>query len=163
MHRALLLGLGLMLLRLPPPGSSSPKGLPENFGELLLPRIEEKLQLDPDQKEQVAVLRREFKEKCLDVHNQTKAEADKIRAAAKKAGLEDDLSTKRKLNGPALRMLQAFKELKAEYEPRLRAVLTEEQKKQYDVLRKEKPQPAGAKGDDKKGPPTKNADKGKSP
>jgi hypothetical protein len=153
MNCTLLLCLGLMLLPLPPLGSRARK-LPENFGELLPPRIEEKLQLDPDQKEQLAGLRREFKEKCLDVHNQTQAEVEKIRAAAKLTGLENDRATQRKLAAVATKMMNDYKGLRAEYEPRLRAVLTAEQKKLYDALRKEKP-PAAPKGDEKKGPPTK--------
>jgi Spy/CpxP family protein refolding chaperone len=147
MCRALLC-LGLMLL---PPLGRPARNLPPNFGELLPPRIEEKLQLDPDQKDQLAGLRREFKAKCLDIHDQTEAEVEKIRAAAKKAGTENARATKRQEANQMLEMMKHFDKLRAEYEPRLRALLTDEQRKQFDALRREKPPPAPPKGGQKKG------------
>src|SRR5438067_2187155 len=70
----------------PPPKTPLLATQPETFGELLPPRIEDKLDLDPDQKEQVGSLRREFKDKCTDVRDTTKTEVEKINAEAKKTG-----------------------------------------------------------------------------
>jgi Skp family chaperone for outer membrane proteins len=178
MLRVLLLCLGLILAlsgsgaegpkeppaKTPTPQKPAAPGPVDNFGELLLPRIEEKLKLDPDQKEQLASLRREFKDKCTDVRDETQAAVEKIRAAAKKEGRENDRATKRQLTAQTLEMMQRYRKLVAEYEPRLRALLTDPQKALYDELRKEKPRPMeGTKTDGKKETPRKNGDKGPPP
>jgi Spy/CpxP family protein refolding chaperone len=178
MPRLLLLCVGLIFAlsasggdgpQEPPAKPATPKkpaapAPADNFGELLLPRIEEKLKLDADQKEQLASLRREFKDKCTDVRDETQAAVEKIRTAAKKEGRENDRDTKRKLTAEAVAMMQRYQKLRAEYEPRLRALLTEEQKALYDELRKEKPKPlSDPKTDGKKEPPRKGSDKGPPP
>jgi hypothetical protein len=135
MRAAVLLGLlGLLAQDAKPPEKKEAKPpLPANFGQLLDPALEKRLGLNAEQRERLDQLREEFKEKCVEVHERTQAEAEKIRKGMEKP----DRATQRKLGELQLRMLRDYQKLRAEYEPKLRALLSEEQKKKYDALLRE--------------------------
>jgi hypothetical protein len=119
----------------PPPQVLGP---PDNFGQLLGPTIEKKLGLNAEQQERLEQLRAEFKEKCLALRDRTQAAVDKIRAAAMKEGKERDRSTSRQLRQEAVDMMRGYAKLRDVYDPKLRGLFTEDQKKQYEELLREK-------------------------
>jgi hypothetical protein len=106
---------------------------PESFGRLLPPAIHDRLGLSEEQKEEVARLQAEFREKCLAVRDEAWLATVKIRAA----GLRPpDRATKRKLTEVGMQSLKAFGRLSDEYEPKLRALLTDDQRREYDAWKK---------------------------
>jgi hypothetical protein len=106
---------------------------PESFGRLLPPAVHDRLKLSEEQKEEVARLQVEFREKCLAVRDEAWLAAAKVRAAGPRP---PDRATKRKLTEVGLQSLKAFGRLSDEYEPKLRALLTEEQRRDYDAWKK---------------------------
>lgn len=121
-------------------GQDKQKPPPDDpVARLLAPRVEEKLDLTPEQKEQVARLQKEFKQKYTELRDKTQKEVDKIKGPADKDGRELTRPERLKLNELARQLLKATQQLRGEYDPRLRAILTDEQKQRYDALRKEKP------------------------
>src|SRR5262245_19141503 len=118
----LLLGLtALAAVQTPPQKPAAPAGAPDNFGQLVPPAIQEKLDLSAAQKEKLAKLQQEFREKSNEVRNRTQEEVDKIRSTAGKEGKKLDRAAQRQLNEQFVEMLKSYQKLRGEYDPQLRA------------------------------------------
>lgn len=106
----------------------------DTFARLLPPEILDQLQLNEEQKEDLARLQREFRDKCLEVRAQAQNTAQKYRVLGKKPV---DRATQRQLADTAMLMVTALQKLKSEYEMKLRAALTEEQQRRYDAWKRD--------------------------
>src|SRR5262249_32309872 len=106
----------------------------ERFGQLLSPEVEEKLKLTGDQKEKVAKLQKDFTDKRKDALDKLRDGFDKARAAVQKARQDKDRDAMRQALQDMRTQYQDFQKLRDEFDTKLTALLTDDQKKQFDEL-----------------------------
>jgi Spy/CpxP family protein refolding chaperone len=103
---------------------AQPFGRARAGGPLIPAEAKDKLNLTADQKEKVAKLEKEFEEK-------NKEATDKTREAIQKAFQDRDAATRQKVRD----LREAPEKLRTEYESKLTALLTDEQKKKFEEAR----------------------------
>jgi Spy/CpxP family protein refolding chaperone len=113
-------------------------GLGSRIGQLLSPEDEAKLKLTDEQKEKVAKLQKEFREQNKETLDKLGDEFGKIREALRKARADQDRDSARKAMQDLRGQFQSFQKLRDQFDAKLSALLTDEQKKLYEELRKER-------------------------
>jgi Spy/CpxP family protein refolding chaperone len=148
--RLVVLGVGLLLVvTVPARGADdkepskapAPQRTPllQRLGQLLPPEVADKLHLTDEQKKQVAKLQDEFSEKRAALLGEVPEEAGKALDEIKKAR---DNGEKPKLGQaamPVVGKLLQVRQLRDDYDKKVRALLTDEQKKTLDELTRERP------------------------
>lgn len=150
--RHLTLGIGLAVLlaaggvraddkkddkKADPPRRGGFAGRLENFGGPLVPAdAQDKLKLTAEQKEKVEKLQKEYAEK-------EKETTGKAREAMQKAVRERDGDAIRKAAEQVRAAMQDARKLRDDYEGKVKALFTDEQKKTYEAALKERPRGFG--------------------
>jgi Spy/CpxP family protein refolding chaperone len=88
----------------------------------------------------VAKLQKEFQEQHKDALGKLAADFSKVRDAMRKAREDNDRDAIRQAMQDMRAQFQSFQKLRDEFDTKLSAVLTDEQKKQYDELKRERSQ-----------------------
>ncbi len=122
-----------------PPGDRAVRGfqgrLGGQTGPLLSDELKDKLKLTDDQKDKVSKLQKEFDDKSKDT-------AAKARDAITKAIQDQDPQAMQQIRD----QMQAVRTLRGEYQDKVVALLTEDQKKTYDAARPARPARTGRSG-----------------
>src|SRR5579862_8391676 len=104
-------------------------------GPLLVPELADKLKLTDDQKGKVEKLQKEFEDKVKD-------KTGKIRDELEQAIQNQDIETIRKLPELMRNIRQEAQKVRDDYEGKLKGLLTDDQKKTFEAVMKDRP-PAG--------------------
>jgi Spy/CpxP family protein refolding chaperone len=143
MKRSLLvaLGIGLLLVAAASASGADRERTPllQRLGQLLPPDVADKLNLTAEQKKQVAKLQDELSEKRAALLGEVPEEAGKALEEIQKAR---DNGEKPKLVPavmPLVGKVLELRQLRDGYDKKVRALLTDEQKKTLDELTKERP------------------------
>jgi Spy/CpxP family protein refolding chaperone len=99
-------------------------------GPLITAETKDKLNLTADQKEKIAKLEKEFEDK-------SKETMAKSRETIQKAIQEKDIAALQQMRD----VLQANRKLRTEYEGKVSALLTDEQKKKFEEIKKQPARP----------------------
>jgi hypothetical protein len=108
-------------------------------GQLLPPEVAENLQLTEEQKKQVVKLQDEFSEKRGTLLGEVPEEVGKAAEEIKKARENGEKPKLAPALMPLASKLLQVRQLREEYDKKVRAVLTDEQKKTLDELTRERP------------------------
>jgi Spy/CpxP family protein refolding chaperone len=144
-----ILGIGLLLVAAVGAGGADDKEkggkdrprmpLLQRLGQLLPPDAEEKLKLTDEQKKQLAKIQDEFSEKRSALLGEVPEEVGKAADEIKKARDNKEKGGVGQAIMPLLGKLREMRQLREEYEKKVRDVLTAEQKKTLDDLLKDRP------------------------
>jgi hypothetical protein len=111
----------------------------QRLGQLLPPEVAEKLQLTEEQKKQIAKLQDEFSEKRGTLLGEVPEEAGKAAEEIKKARENGEKPKLAPAVMPLVGKLLEVRQLREEYDKKVRAVLTDEQQKILDELTRDRP------------------------
>src|SRR5579885_1148519 len=146
-YRTLALALSLLLASLPAVRADGEPARPARprLGErlaarrnaLLPPGAGEALKLTPAQREQVARLQKEFADKCQEARRGMRKQLPKAVEAVQKAREDGNLQPLLPVGMELFQQVQLIRGLREEHLDKVRDLLTDEQKKTFDDLRKE--------------------------
>jgi Spy/CpxP family protein refolding chaperone len=108
-------------------------------GPLVSPQMEEKLQLSAEQKKQLAALQKEYEEKAKAVQARAQENVGKVREGVEKAIQDQNPAAVLDALQLAGTQLRANNQLRRDYEDKVRKLLTDEQKQQYDERNRQRP------------------------
>ena len=139
--RLVALGIGLLLVVAASAGGADRERTPllQRLGQLLPPNVADKLNLTAEQKKQVAKLQEEFSEKRAALLGEVPEEAGKALEEIQKARENGEKPKLAPAVMPLVGKLLEVRQLREDYDKKVRALLTDEQKKTFDELTKERP------------------------
>lgn len=112
--------------------------------ELLL-ELDQKLALSDDQKEQIVALKQQFEEQHKDDLRGLREKTAQISRAIEQAKKTNNPAVQKKLQQEIRDLRLAAEKLRGEFERGLLKILTEEQRRQYESLKKELDKPGRLK------------------
>jgi hypothetical protein len=141
MKRSGLVALGIGLLLIASASGAERERMPllQRLGQLLPPDVADKLNLTAEQKKQVAKLQDEFSEKRAALLGELPEEAGKAFEEIQKARENGEKPKLAPAVLPLVGKLLQVRQLREDYDKKVRALLTDEQKKTLDELTKERP------------------------
>jgi Spy/CpxP family protein refolding chaperone len=104
----------------------------------LAPEVAEKLKLTDEQKAKVAQLQKDFKQQHQQDLDKLRDVMSQVREAMTKAGTDKDRDAMRRAFQDLRAQGQTIHKLREEFDTKLAGVLRDEQKKQYEELKKER-------------------------
>lgn len=107
----------------------------------LLRELDQKLDLSDDQKEQIVALKQAFEERHREELRRLRERVAQVSGAMEKSRGGKDPGGHRKAMQEARELRQTAEKLRSEFERDLLKILTDEQRRQYEMLKKELSKP----------------------